>query len=268
MLFYGFAKLNGSQFTILNSELDKPMGEVSGFWLTWYYYGYSPFYGNLVGLAQISGGILLMFRKTTLLGACILFPIVTNIILIDIFYGIGALLAAVGIDVALINILITHKQELLDLFWTKQNSLFQSKSSTRSVLFIKYAVRILMILSAALFTYWVANYNNRSPTPLDGTWDVIAVSSNLDSTADIPSVIFFERNRAYLCVFKEKDGKYVQHHFEVNPQERIIKIWQRWLQKGAKIYDGHYEMVNTRLQLKSMLTNKNEESMITLRKRS
>ena len=29
---YGFAKLNGSQFTILDSELDRPMGEVSGFW--------------------------------------------------------------------------------------------------------------------------------------------------------------------------------------------------------------------------------------------
>jgi len=36
LLVDGFAKLNGSQFTILDSELDKPMGQVSGFWLTWY----------------------------------------------------------------------------------------------------------------------------------------------------------------------------------------------------------------------------------------
>ncbi|PYS27157.1 MAG: hypothetical protein DMF75_20930, partial [Acidobacteria bacterium] len=42
IILYGFAKLNGSQFTILASELDKPMGQVSGFWLTWYYFGYSP----------------------------------------------------------------------------------------------------------------------------------------------------------------------------------------------------------------------------------
>ena len=41
LLVYGFAKINGSQFTILDSELDKPMGRVSGFWLTWYYFGYS-----------------------------------------------------------------------------------------------------------------------------------------------------------------------------------------------------------------------------------
>ena len=36
LIVYGFAKLNGSQFTVLDSELDKPMGTVSGFWLTWY----------------------------------------------------------------------------------------------------------------------------------------------------------------------------------------------------------------------------------------
>jgi hypothetical protein len=40
IILYGFAKLNGSQFTIPASELDKPMGQVSGFWLTWYYFGY------------------------------------------------------------------------------------------------------------------------------------------------------------------------------------------------------------------------------------
>jgi hypothetical protein len=59
-LVYGFAKINGSQFTILDSELTKPMGEVSGFWLTWYYFGYSPFYGTLIALIQIGAGILLV----------------------------------------------------------------------------------------------------------------------------------------------------------------------------------------------------------------
>jgi len=53
-LIYGFAKLNGSQFTILASELDKPMGQVSGFWLTWYYFGYSPVFGNFIAWCRFS----------------------------------------------------------------------------------------------------------------------------------------------------------------------------------------------------------------------
>src|ERR1700735_393227 len=88
LFVYGFAKINGSQFTILDSELDKPMGQVSGFWLTWYYFGFSPVYGTFLALVEIAGGILLMFRRTTLLGACVLAPVLTNIILIDVCYGV------------------------------------------------------------------------------------------------------------------------------------------------------------------------------------
>jgi hypothetical protein len=264
---YGFAKLNGSQFTILDSELDKPMGQVSGFWLTWYYFGYSKFYGNLIALAQIVGGVLLMFRRTTLLACCLLLPIIANIILVDVFYAVdlGALLVAVFIEVALLVILKPHASELYDLFWVKQKS--PAKSSPRIATIGRYAALVLLIALPAIFTYWVANYNNRFPTLLDGTWDVVEVSSNLQNTPDIPSVIFFERNRAHLCVFKQRDGSYDWHHFELNPEQRTITVWQRWLQKGAKIFEGHYETSGTRLLLNGRLANTDEDSAITLRKR-
>src|SRR5580693_5594118 len=67
LLFYGFGKLTHAQFTILDSELDKPMGHVNGFWLTWYYFGYSSVYGTTIALSQIGGAILLTFRKSALL---------------------------------------------------------------------------------------------------------------------------------------------------------------------------------------------------------
>lgn len=63
-IVYGFAKLNGSQFTTLDSQLTKPMGEVSGFWLTWYYFDYSSVYGAIIALAQILGGILMIVPAT------------------------------------------------------------------------------------------------------------------------------------------------------------------------------------------------------------
>ena len=85
---YGFAKINGSQFTILDSELTRPLGEVSGFWLTWYYFGYSPVYGTFLALAQIGAGILIIVPRTALAGALLLLPMVANILLIDLFYGI------------------------------------------------------------------------------------------------------------------------------------------------------------------------------------
>src|SRR4030095_15569790 len=264
ILLYGFAKLNASQFTILASELDKPMREVNGFWLTWYYFGYSSIYGNFIALAQITGGILLMFRRTTLLGSCILLPVITNIILVDIFYGIdhGAVLVALIIEAALIIILALHKEELVEVFWRKQNSLLASGSSAKLKVYGTYALRVLMILIPAIFTYWVANYNNRLPTPIDGAWTVVETSPNNESSSNELTAIFFERNRAYLCVFKRKDGTYEWHHFEIDSIKGTIGMWDQWLRKGAQIFDGTYEISNDGLRLKGRFANSSAESLL------
>ena len=266
VLNYGFAKLNGSQFTILDSELDKPMGQVSGFWLTWYYFGYSKFYGNLIALAQIVGGILLMFPRTALLGCCLLLPIFANIILVDVFYDVnfGALLVAIFVLVALLIILKPHARELYDLFWVKQQP---AKQSSRMTTIGAYTVRVLLIVLPALFTYWVANYNNRDPTPIDGTWDVVEVSPSLESAGDVPAVIFFERNRAYLCVFKSRNGSYEGHHFEVNAGQRTIGIWDHWLQKGNKLFDGTYDTTNHQLRLQATPANRAGQLAFVLKRR-
>jgi hypothetical protein len=66
LVVYGCAKLTGAQFTVLSSELDKPMGDVSGFWLTWHYFSFSPIFGTSIAVAQIILGVLLCWRKTTL----------------------------------------------------------------------------------------------------------------------------------------------------------------------------------------------------------
>jgi hypothetical protein len=210
-----------------------------------------------------------MFRKTTLLGACVLLPAVTNILLVDIFYAIApdALLVALVVEVALLIILAAHKDELRELFWSRQNSLFPSAPAAAPRRFGKHAVRVLMLLIPAVFTYWVANNNNRRPTPLDGVWDVAEVSQNLASDPGVPTVVFFERNRAFLCVFKFRDGSYKSRHFEVNAGERAMTVWRYWLSKGAKVFDGRYELSGGRLRLSGKFGERAEESSFVLTKR-
>jgi hypothetical protein len=268
VLLYGFAKLNGSQFTILDSELDKPMGQVSGFWLTWYYFGYSAIYGNLIGLVQIAGGILLMFRKTTLLASCLLLPVIANIILIDIFYRIApdALVVAILLELALLGILSFHKRELVELFWSKQNSAFPNQPVAKSLVFAKYAVCALMIVAPAVFTYRVANYGNRLPTPIDGAWEVTSVSPQNAVAGDLAE-IFFERNRAWMCVFKRKDGSYMQHHFEVDTNKKTLSMWEEWLRKGNQIFTGTYELSGDELRISGKFGKNTEPTLLVLKKR-
>jgi hypothetical protein len=254
LLLYGFAKLTGAQFTILDSELDKRMGHVSGFWLTWYYFSFSKIYGTIIALVQIAGAVLLMFRRTTLLAAFLLLPVLANIVLIDVFYGIdlsGTLMAAILL-VALLVLLAYHKNELIQLFWVRQNTVFPSAPGSFGQMITQWATRIVLILACATFAYWVANYNNRAPTPIDGVWHLIRVEP-ASSGEGLPATIFFERNRAHLCVFKYGEDHYRWHDFRLDSRAHAIEIWQDWQTKGANIFSGHYELYLDRLTLTGTL---------------
>jgi hypothetical protein len=248
LFIYGFAKLNGAQFTILDSELDKPMGDVSGFWLTWYYFGFSPVFGSVVALAQIGGAVLLLFRKTVLAGASLLVPVVVNIVLIDICFRIdlSATLVAIFILFALLSILLMHKEELLNLFWHSQNARLPSVGVSPTINAGKWVVRVSMIIFAACFTYYVANYNNRLPTPIDGAWQVNPVESPLGV---LPTSIYFERNRAWMCVFRLADGSFQTHDFRVDESNKTLTISETWMTKGPVLFSGHYDLVGPTLTL-------------------
>lgn len=175
LLQYGFAKLFGAQFTVLDSELDKPMGAVSGFWLTWYYFGYSPIFGNLIALLQIGLGMALAFRRTTLLGAAGAAPLLAGITVLDIAYGIAfdaLLVALIGAGCASC-LLWKHRRELVAVFWNDQNRIAPRSRRVRPRWAHTVLVTLLLAVPASC-SYYVANYNNRAPTPLDGTWNVTA----------------------------------------------------------------------------------------------
>lgn len=246
LLVYGFAKINGSQFTILDSELDKPMGHVSGFWLTWYYFGYSPFYGNFLGVVEIAGALLLTFRRTTLLGACILAGVLGNVVLIDICYGVdtSGTIPAVLLFAAALYLIAPHTKELVALFWPAAPA---TPGSTGTPI-ARWGVRVAMVVLACGFTYWIANYSNRDPTPIDGAWDVAHVEP-ATVAAQIPATLFFEYNRAGMVVFKTAAGDYQQHQFEVDRVEHRLGMSQTWLGKGDRIFDGSYTVDGNNLTL-------------------
>jgi len=229
LMVYGFAKLNGSQFTVLDSELTKPMGQVSGFWLTWYYFGYSPFYGTLIALVQIGGAVLLAWPQTALLGALVLVPVMTNIILIDIFYGVdvGATITAVVILCCLVAVIAPHAHRLLAAVLREPRP---QRSTSRVA-----AIGIMLVLACA-FTWWTANYNNRFPTRIDGVWSVISQPPRGSNRPEWRQV-FFERNRAYWVTFRAADGSDEQHHFEVD-EKGAVRVRQTWLTKGSLIMQG------------------------------
>lgn len=261
---YGFAKLNGAQFTILDSQLDRPMGEVSGFWLTWYYFGYSRAYGTLLALAQIGGAALLLWRRTALLGALVLLPVVGNIVLIDLFYAIdpGALLVALLLLAGLGVVIAPYVPELVDVLWTRRKA--ESAPRRRPVRFAKAAVCAAMVALTFGFTWLMANYNNVSPTPLDGAWTVAQPA--VAGGRELPQVVYFERNRAYMAVFRYAD-RWETHHFDVDPRRRTISVFRDWLSRGPQLFEGTYALQGDQLRLTGRFAGESEPTTLLLARR-
>ena len=227
---YGFAKINGSQFTVLDSELARPLGEVSGFWLTWYYFGYSPVYSSFLALVEIVCGVLLIVPRTALLGAVLLLPVVTNIVLVDVFYGVdlGGTIAAVVLLVCVLVVAAPYLSRLRSAVLLDGLPWRPSRVSLVAL--------VLAVLGAFAFTWWVANYNNRAPTAIDGVWSATRQPGDEAGGARWDRV-FFERNRAHLVVFRGSDGRDEQHHFEIDTAG-VVRVWQTWLTKGPLIMQG------------------------------
>jgi len=88
ILMYAFGKIVGTQFFSQPSVYDRPVSSLSGFELTWYYYGYSYWYGVFLAGSQITAALLLFFRRTTRLGILLYLAIIGNIVVLDFAYDI------------------------------------------------------------------------------------------------------------------------------------------------------------------------------------
>ncbi len=121
---YGIGKMMGGQFhrrgSLPPEIAARPAGDLNGFDLTWLFFGYSPGYIYFIGFSQVIGAFLLLSNKTKLLGAAILIPVLLNIIVVDICYGIpaGAMKSAVIYLLLLLLMLALNKKQVSEV-WAK-----------------------------------------------------------------------------------------------------------------------------------------------------
>lgn len=257
LLGYGFAKVMGAQFTVLDSQLAKPMGDVSGFWLTWYYFGYSAPYASLVAWAQITGAVLLCFRRTALAGALLLLPVMVNIVGIDVWvirfpFDSGALRNAVYVLLALLLVVVFHARDLLRLLTVRRDDLVLLTKMPRLGFVVALLVTAGMVAYTAHEADWLANVNNRDPTPIDGAWHVTVARPNDVAT---PEWIYFEYNRAYMVVFGFPNGTTETHDFRVDPEAKTLKIAGEWLTAGSEVFDGHWDRNGDKMTLSGVWHN-------------
>jgi hypothetical protein len=86
---FGWEKICHLQLVMPLSKLDLPYRSFSPSELFWTFFSHSYLFAFIIAGFQIVGAMLLLFRRTRLVGVFIILPVLTNILLMDIFYQIG-----------------------------------------------------------------------------------------------------------------------------------------------------------------------------------
>jgi uncharacterized membrane protein YphA (DoxX/SURF4 family) len=93
MLGYGIAKIlelvgMGQMPAAGAGRLDQRIGDMSPMGMLWTFMGASTPYQVFAGLAEAVGGLLLLWRRTTILGAFVAMGVMTNVVLLNFCYDV------------------------------------------------------------------------------------------------------------------------------------------------------------------------------------
>jgi uncharacterized membrane protein YphA (DoxX/SURF4 family) len=114
MLFYGFGKILKLQFPDLTPGwLDRRVGEMPPMALLWTFMGYSTPYTVFAGLAEMLGGMLLLWQRTATLGALIIVGAMSNVVMLNFSYDVSAKLYSIQLLIIALAIALPSLRRLI-----------------------------------------------------------------------------------------------------------------------------------------------------------
>ena len=114
---YGMAKVLPMQFPPLwLGRYDMSIGDMSPMGLLWTFMGYSQVYTFFAGAAEVAGALLLLWRRTYVIGAFLLAIVMTNVVILNFCYDVPVKLWSSQLLVMLLVLLLPHARRLLCAF--------------------------------------------------------------------------------------------------------------------------------------------------------
>ncbi|MGB6945937.1 MAG: hypothetical protein WBE37_26290, partial [Bryobacteraceae bacterium] len=118
MFYYGVAKVIGHQGIPQPAPIDwiRPLGEISSGQLMWTWLGYSPSFQVFAGINELLGAILLLFRRTTLLAALLILPVMVYVTVLDTTFHVGPRATAALFAMTAFYLVVTEWRRLAGVF--------------------------------------------------------------------------------------------------------------------------------------------------------
>ena len=257
IISYAFAKIFETQFVSQPSTYDKPIGSLSGFQLTWFYFGYSYWYGIVIATTQIISALLLFFRKTTRLGIILFLTFMVNITLMDFAYNIDeAKGMAVILTVMALFVLLSDYKALFRYF-IQEPMIFEEQVRPKwmeKVRMLKYLYIPLVFIGIAVLLMTLKN-KYMGQNQFYGTWENTVNGDRLH----------FEAGESYQVLKKNEtqnssSGLYTftmdSLKLEVVEDDKIFasKIIDSMANKSARHFylKGRYQLDDKNLQINTV----------------
>lgn len=119
MFSYGLAKIALMQMPSPSLlRLMQPYGESSPMGLAWTFVGASPAFSIFTGTVEVLGGLLLLFRRTTVFGTLFSMTVIANILVMNLCYDIPVKLFSMHLLAACVFIISPFISQVWNFFFT------------------------------------------------------------------------------------------------------------------------------------------------------
>ncbi len=168
MLIYGLVKVFQGQFYTDYYWKDTPLAQLSGMELVWSFYSYSPIYETILGIIEVTVGLLVFFKRTTKLGVLLFLPVMANLVLINIVFSVGALGSAFPLFAAGILLFIINFKSYSNYFFDKTDTIISKTNLFRNIV-PKVFVIIIGVSVASLLIY-NNKFKIKQDNKIKGAW--------------------------------------------------------------------------------------------------
>jgi hypothetical protein len=246
LLVYGSAKFFQGQFGPPDLQrLSQPYGESSPMGLAWTFFGYSKSYNYFMGFFESIGGLLLISRRTTLLGTCIAATVMANVVMVNFCFDVPVKLFSSNLLLMILFIMATSSNRLINFFFLNkivapenENTLF----SKRKWRIARVAGKLLFLVGiTGMFTaegISAANEHSTKKPELYGIYNIRSYEHPGNLTTAIPDSIRWSK-------FIIEDGYTVvemqnKKHYYTSFQLDTMKKWMK-VSFNKRDYTLHYQ---------------------------
>jgi len=260
MLIYGFDKILKSHFPFPTLEkLIRPLGESSPQALLWTFMGYSKIYTFYLGAVEVLSGMLLLFKRTSVIGAILAFTILINVFIINYSYDVPVKLFATNMCAFIIYLISPFLKTLHTFFILRNETKLDLQTEGDYPKFIISYKKIIKTIIIIFFTLLIIQqsitkmntFGDGVPTPvLYGIYQTQQFQVNADSTSTSKAKKWEKLliDKRYTTIIKTNNER-SYYQTEIDTAQKII-LFKANLHFAFQL---NYKIIQNNLYLNGMI---------------